>query len=97
MWCPPSKLFPPDYSTMYSRESDALNFYWHTLWQLVNSHAASRRLVCEELLVCGIHLREVVHASQEDIDLDDLRDIRAGLLEDCGEVLDAEFGHLGDA
>lgn len=50
----------------------------------------------KELLIRSIHLREVIHASQEHIDLDDLRDIGAGFLEDGGQVLDTEFGHLGD-
>jgi hypothetical protein len=50
----------------------------------------------KELLIDRIHLREVIHASQEHIDLDDLVDIGACGFEDGREVLDAEFGHLGD-
>ena len=50
----------------------------------------------KELLINAIHLRKVIHARQEDVDLDDLADIGACFFEDSGQVLDAEFGHLGD-
>jgi hypothetical protein len=41
------------------------------------------------LHVHGVHLGEVIHVRQEDIDLDDLGDVGAGLLEDVGQVLNA--------
>lgn len=52
--------------------------------------------MCEELLVNPVHLDKVIHGSQKDIDLDDLGERAACCFEDGGEVLDAEFGHLGD-
>jgi hypothetical protein len=36
-----------------------------------------------------VHLSEIIHVRQEHIDLDDLGDIGASLLEDVGQVLDA--------
>lgn len=41
------------------------------------------------LHVDRVHLGKVVHVGQEDVDLDDLVDARAGGLEDVGQVLDA--------
>jgi hypothetical protein len=41
------------------------------------------------LHVHGVHLGKVIHVGQENIDLDDLGDVGAGLLEDVGQVLDA--------
>jgi hypothetical protein len=52
--------------------------------------------VGEVLLVRGVHLHEVVHGGQEHVDLDDLADAGAGLLEHGREVVDAELGHLAD-
>jgi hypothetical protein len=48
------------------------------------------------LLVLPVHLGEGGHVGQEDIDLDDLVDGRAGLDEDGLEVLEAESRFLGD-
>jgi len=42
----------------------------------------------------SVHLGEVVHGRQEDVDLDDLGDVGPAGLQHRGEVLDAELGHL---
>lgn len=52
--------------------------------------------MCEELLIGPIHLHEVIHACQEHIDLNHLRNIGASGFQDGREILDAEFSHLGD-
>lgn len=54
----------------------------------VNSRSAGLD-IAPVLHVNGVHLSKVIHVGQEDIDLDDLCDIGAGLLEDVGQVLDA--------
>ena len=51
----------------------------------------------KELRINTIHLGEIVHASQEHIDLDDFLERRVSFGEDRREVQDAAFGHLGDA
>ena len=48
---------------------DALDLNWHTLGQLLNGDAAARRLVREVLLVHAVHLGEVGHVVEEDVDL----------------------------
>lgn len=50
----------------------------------------------EELLVRLVHLGEVVHGGDEDVDLDDLCERRAGGGEHGGQVVDALLGHLAD-
>lgn len=48
-------------------QSNALNLDGHTLRQLRNRHTAARRLMGEEFLIGSIHLREVGHIRQEDL------------------------------
>lgn len=86
--------FPPD--SIPSRQSNALNLNRHALRQLINRHTAPRRLMLKELLINTIHLREIIHRRQKDIDFDHLLDRGAGSAEDGGQVLDAELGHRGD-
>lgn len=50
----------------------------------------------EELLVHAVHLREVVHARQEHVDLDDLLDRGPRSGEHGAEVADAQLRHLRD-
>lgn len=50
----------------------------------------------EKSLINPVHLSEIIHRSQEDIDLDNLFDGGASGGKDGGEVLDAELGHGGD-
>jgi hypothetical protein len=45
---------------------------------LSNSNTATSRLVGEELLISSVHLGEVGHISEEDIDLDNLVDAGPG-------------------
>lgn len=52
-------------------QSDALNLDRHALGQLVHGHTAPGRLVREELLIRGVHLGEVIHGCEEDVDFDD--------------------------
>lgn len=55
-------------STGILLKSNALNLNRHTLGQLVDSNTATGGLVGEELLVGGVHLGEVGHVSQEDLE-----------------------------
>lgn len=48
-------------------KSNALDLNRDTLRQLSNSHTAASRLMSEELLIGSIHLGEVGHISQEDL------------------------------
>jgi len=48
---------------------NALNLHRHTLGQLLNRNTAARRLVGEVLLVHAVHLGEVGHVVEEDVDL----------------------------
>lgn len=48
---------------------NALDFDRHTLGQLLDSDAAARGLVCKVLLENAVHLGEVGHVVEEDIDL----------------------------
>lgn len=50
----------------------------------------------EELLVGSVHLSEVVHGGDEDVDLDDALEGGAGSREDGGEVLAALLSELAD-
>ena len=52
--------------------------------------------MCEEFLICSIHLSEVVHSRQENVDFHDLADIGSRSFEDGRQIVDAEFGHFGD-
>ena len=49
---------------------NALNLDRHALGQLLNGNTATRRLVGEVLLVHAVHLGEVGHVIEEDVDLD---------------------------
>lgn len=51
----------------------------------------------EELLVGSVHLRKVVHGSQEHIDLNNLLNTASSFLKNSRQVLDAELGHGRDA
>lgn len=48
-------------------KSNALDLNGDTLRQLSNSHTAASGLMSEELLISSIHLGEVGHISQEDL------------------------------
>jgi hypothetical protein len=63
----------------------------------MHSDTAPRRLPRKELLIHAIHLGEMAHIRQEDADLDNTGEVRAGGLQHGAHVLDAELGHLGDA
>jgi len=52
--------------------------------------------VREELLVRGVHLGEVVHGGDEDVDLDDLGERGAGGGQHGRQVDDALLGHLAE-
>lgn len=73
-------------------QSNNLNLNRHTLGQLLNSHTAPSGLVAEVLGVLLIHIRKVTHIGQEDSNLDDLCDFRAGSGEDSADILDAQGG-----
>lgn len=53
--------------------------------------------MAEVLLIDAVHLGEVVHGRQEDVDLDDLADVGAGGGEHGLDVGDAALGQLADA
>ena len=50
-------------------KGNGLNLNGHALGQLLDSHAGTGRLVSEVLLVDRVHLGEVVHSSNKNIDL----------------------------
>jgi hypothetical protein len=50
-------------------KSNSLNFNRHTLRKLLDRDARASGLVSEVLLVDGVHLGEVVHGGDEDVDL----------------------------
>jgi hypothetical protein len=77
--------------------SNALNLHRHALRQLLDSNAAASGLMCEVLLKDAVHLSEVCHVVEEDIDLDDLLNGCVGLLQDGNDVLAALCGLVGDA
>lgn len=62
----------------------------------MHSNTATRRLVHKELLVGSIHLGEVSHIRQENVDLDDLGDVRARGAQDRGDVVAAGLGEFAD-
>ena len=90
--------FPFSYFVIKStlHQGNALNLDWDILWQLLDGNARSRWLVCEELLVGSVHLGEVVHGGDEDVDLDDALEGGAGGGENGREVLAALLGELAD-
>jgi len=50
-------------------KGDGLDLDGDALGQLLNSHAGASRLVSEVLLVDRVHLGEVVHGGDKDVDL----------------------------
>jgi hypothetical protein len=50
-------------------KGNGLDLDRHALGQLLDSHAGAGRLVSEVLLVDRVHLGEVVHGGDEDVDL----------------------------
>lgn len=76
--------------------SNTLNLHRHPLGQLLHCHTRPRGLVRKELLIYAVHLSEVRHVVQKDIDLDDLCDVRAGFLEDGDDVIAAGGCFIGD-
>jgi hypothetical protein len=50
-------------------EGDGLDLDRHTLGQLLDGNAGAGRLVGEVLLVDRVHLGEVVHGGDKDVDL----------------------------
>lgn len=51
-------------------KSNSLNLNRHTLGKLLDRNARASGLVGEVLLVDGVHLGEVVHGGDEDVDLE---------------------------
>lgn len=88
-------IFPPQ-STSLLNQGNALNFNGNALWQLLNRNTAPGRLVREELLVGSVHLSEVVHGGDENVNLDNLLERRASSFENSRQVGDALLGHLAD-
>ena len=83
---------------MFLLEGDALDLDANVLRKAGNLDGSASRgtLGVEELGVLGVHLSEVVHVAEEDVDLDDLGKAGAGLGEHGLEVLEAAVGLLGD-
>jgi hypothetical protein len=50
-------------------KSNGLDLNRHALGQLLDGNAGAGRLVGEVLLVHGVHLGEVIHGGDEDVDL----------------------------
>ena len=50
-------------------KSNGLDLNGHTLGQLLDGHAGAGGLVSEVLLIDRVHLGEVVHGGDEDVDL----------------------------
>lgn len=76
---------------------NALNLDRHTLGQLLDGNTAARRLVGEVLLVHAVHLGEVCHVVEEDVDLDDPVHGNTRLGENTLDVLTAHLGLVCDA
>lgn len=67
---PDSSPFQISYYYQHHRPSlqrNALDLNRYALGELMNSHAASSGLVCEEFLIYTVHFGEVCHISQEDL------------------------------
>ena len=84
------------HSLINSCKSNALNLNRYTLRQLINCYTAPRWLMLKKCLINPVHLGEIIHGSQENIDLDNLFEGGASGGEDSREVLDTELGHGGD-
>lgn len=69
------------------QRSNALDLEAEVLGQLGDLDAAASRVLAldEPLGVFGVHLSEVVHVGEEDVDLDDLLHRRASSLDDLQE------------
>ena len=69
------------------QRSNALDLEAEVLGQLGDLDAAARRVLAldEPLGVFSVHLSEVVHVGEEDVDLDDLLHRRASSLDDLQE------------
>lgn len=50
-------------------QGNSLNLDWHALGELLDGNAGASWLVSEVLLVDAVHLGEVTHGSEEDVDL----------------------------
>lgn len=94
---PVSKPTPHLQPRTHTVISNALDLNRYTLGQLLDRNAATRRLVREELLKHAVHLGEVCHVVEEDVDLDDVLDGCVGLLQDGDDVLAAQCCLVGDA
>ena len=70
-------------------ERNALNFHWHTQGQRLDRNTAPRRLMRKVLAIRLVHLLEVRHVIQEDVDLDHALDRAACLIQDRLDVLAA--------
>lgn len=73
-------------------KSNAFNLNGNTLGQLLGRDTRTSRLVGEKLLILRIHLGEVRHVIEEDIDTDDLANGRSGGIEDGLDVVTASLG-----
>ena len=51
------------------RQRNTLDLNENPLWQLMHSDTGPRRLMCEMLHVLSVHLGEVIHRGEEDLDL----------------------------
>ena len=69
------------------QRSNALDLEAEVLGQLGDLDAAASRVLAldEPLGVFGVHLSEVVHVGEEDVDLDDLLHRRTSSLDDLQE------------
>jgi hypothetical protein len=76
--------------------SNALDLHRHALGQLLHRDAAARGLVRKVLSVDAVHLGEVRHVGEEDVDFYDALDADAGRGEDRLDVVDAGFGLVCD-
>ena len=56
---------PEDQGLGRSLQCYCLDFNGDTFWQLVDRDATPSRLMDKPLLVLGIHLREILHVSEE--------------------------------
>jgi len=62
-----SAQLPPSATKALLQHGNRLDLNGHSLWQLVYCDTSPRRLVREVLLVLSVHLRKVLHVSQEDL------------------------------
>lgn len=53
-------------------QGNSLDLDWNTLWELLDGNTGASGLVSEVLLVDAVHLGEVTHGSEEDVDLQTL-------------------------